>query len=275
MVAKGRIRRGGFTLLELLIVIIILTMLTAMAAVASRKMLQNMELNNALDVVVSSIGTARDMAITKNQIIHVRLENLGFNNQWLSIYRFPRTADALNIATEKDVCAVAPTLDASGWNVGPSLKREDEDGTFIVYTNERILRRQLPEGTFFETEYDPAKLWDESKAQLRKPYDIHSIANSMYFPQPLSAEDVAANKSLWAEPFYPSVDQPINTVPRVTGSTETHQLLSFYPDGTASANIVILLRDADNLRYVKVFKGGQITGGSISTDKELKNVLEL
>lgn len=293
----GNTRRrtaGGFTLLELLVVTAILMLLTAMVVTNLEGLKRSRRLLEAVDLVTATLGYAREQAVGGNKIIHVRLENRGPNDQWISVYYFPRAADALNAVTEENVwddelivgrpSEPDDNEGRTGWNPGKQLRRPaDEAGKYDVYANVLLTRRQLPQGTWFETQYDPGteeepKLWDFAKDRLRRTDEIHDEYSlppyeSLYYSGKWDDEGVYAP--------YPVLDDdgdddPDNVVPRgvYDGTRNPQKLLIFLPDGTAVADVVILIRNEKNLRYVRVYKGGRIVSGSIEKLDELKTVLE-
>jgi len=103
-------------------VIVLIICLGLIGAYSS--MQKGQRLNNSTEKLLSTLHLARSLAISNNAIYHVRIDNwapndglipttdaslpgafpeLWFAGQWIKVYSFPSSHDALTVATEDDV----------------------------------------------------------------------------------------------------------------------------------------------------------------------------
>ena len=235
----------AITLIEMLVIIAIILLLFGLLIGGLADMHRAQRLKNSVSRVVGMLGAARNKAISDNSIYHVRLENRGPNDQWIGIYRFTEVSEALEATTEGDVQAFNPP----GWynqNLpGPG-----------PYTNALLDKQKLDLGIYFETQYDPVKLWNSSRGRPFSQAVVHPSLADLYYT--VSAP-------------YPALAAEENLLPKTATYTSagvllppaTHKLLFFYPDGTASINALLFISDEEHLRWVRVWRGGMITSGDI------------
>ena len=328
-------------MLEMIVVVCIMLILFGIVASSLTGFSRARKVRNSIERVATVLNVARSKAISDNAIYHVRVENRGPDNQWVSIYRFPKASDALKAVTESTVqnkisppsMEVVEEVDTSntviraypkpsgwtgptttytgtnGWNPGGAQARPDSKnkGMGFWYSNYLVASEKLEPGVYFETHYNPDTksstkgLWEyvgSFTIPTRSPpegdfvdmghpraiWEIHPITTPK--PQP----DLFYS-GLWdkpdpdpepkAPPYYYPVLEPnadgdaANLVPKImpdfVAYTETKAaLLSFMPDGTASDNVLFLIRDEKSLGYVRVFKGGLIRSGDITSRADFK-----
>jgi len=210
------------------------------------------KVRNSVERVATVLHVARSKAISDNAIYHIRVENRGPDNQWISIYRFPKASDALRAATETDVQAIKGTDGVTtDWN---------PRSTQGNYSNYRVEAQGLEPGVYFETTYYPLLcnppvgvkgVWDRSKGRPTAQGTLHSDPGTLYYDP--------HNTKL----PYPAIGDQ-NLVPKVSTATPTALVLSFMPDGTASGPALLFIRDETNLGWVQVWKGGLIRSGDIT-----------
>ncbi|MBE7464006.1 MAG: prepilin-type N-terminal cleavage/methylation domain-containing protein [Planctomycetes bacterium] len=231
----------GFTMIELLVVISIIVLAMSLMIGGLSDLNQRRRLSAAAETVTSAIALARSTAISERAVVHVRIENKGANAQYVGVYRFPKTSDALRATTDAEVVLMG------GWN---------ESSDTALLTNYRVSVSQLPANTWFETEYDPAQVWDGTRDRF----------------QPLSVIHPAPDTTL----YYKDTND-VTLLPRVIPNysayaAKAHQLIYFYPDGSASANVLLFIRNEWSLAYVQVWKGGMIRSGTVRNVADFANL---
>lgn len=260
-------RRTGFTLTELLVVIAVMMVVMGMLVINLAQLSRNQKVRSSEEAVVNTIALARSMAISDNAIYHVRVENAGKDNQWIGVYRFPRVTDALSAGHDLSVQA----MPGPGWNLG---------ATPGAYTNVLVRKVGLEQGVVFETQYNPALLWDEVKGAPKPLAVLHP-------PSPAVQDLYYSGKGVTAGPNnpFPALEpDEENLLPKpsptfsgvspgsIAPAKPGHVLLYFMPDGTASANVLLFIRDDRKLFYVQVWRGGLILSGDITTLKDFERL---
>ncbi|MCZ7643686.1 MAG: prepilin-type N-terminal cleavage/methylation domain-containing protein [Planctomycetota bacterium] len=235
--------RPGFTLVELLVVIAIVILAMSMIVGGLSDLNQRRRLGNSASSVTTALAFARSQAISERSVIHVRIENLGPGDQRISVYRFPKTSDALDAVDE---LAVQTLKGADGSTVG-----WNDGATQGNYSNYRLMSRELEPGTWFETEYDSGQMWDTARGRPKPLGSIHAAPSAtLYYGG--TTDPASMNLLPKVLPNYSAYTQP------------THVLLSYYPDGTASANVLLFIRDERALKYVQVWRGGMVRAGDVT-----------
>jgi type II secretory pathway pseudopilin PulG len=140
-------------MLEILVVAGLMLFLFGVAANSLTGLNRARRLRNSTERVAAVISLARSRAISENAIYHVRVENRGPADQWISVYRFPRTSDALKATTEP-----------VAWN--PHAVQGD-------YSNYLVERQKLEPGCYFETQYQGNTLWDSVRNRVRTKEGVH------------------------------------------------------------------------------------------------------
>ncbi|GMV78989.1 MAG: hypothetical protein AMXMBFR7_01730 [Planctomycetota bacterium] len=222
-------------MIELLVVISIIVLAMSLMIGGLSDLNQRRRLSAAAETVTSAIALARSTAISERAVVHVRIENKGANAQYVGVYRFPKTSNALRATTDAEVVLMG------GWN-------ESSDTTLL--TNYRVSVSQLPANTWFETEYDPAQVWDGTRDRF----------------QPLSVIHPAPDTTLYYHKDYDATLLPRGIPdysPPTSYAPTPHHLLYFYPDGSASANVLLFIRNEWSLGFVQVWKGGMIRNGTL------------
>jgi len=150
---NGRWRgRMGYTLIELLVVMAIILILVGMVANGLAGMTRSRRVKNSTASVLNVIHMARSRAISDNTVTHVRVENRGPNDQWISIYRFPKAADAILAKTEAKVATLGTDPSHRGWNpLG-----DPNNG----YCNYRMEGQKLQASCWFVTDYTKSSIWN-------------------------------------------------------------------------------------------------------------------
>jgi type II secretory pathway pseudopilin PulG len=241
-------------MLELLVVIGVMLILIGMVVSSLSGLGAQWRLRNSTERVANMIALARSRAISDHAIYHVRIANRSADEQWVGVYRFPHAADALTAATEADVQELAERRkkgESKGWN-----PRSIQGN----YTNFLVERQPLDRGVYFETQYNPATLWNSNRNRPKQLIQVH--------PSP------GGNAELYysgvAEPPAYLTANPLSFLPKITPPSESGpfpvegKLLFFRPDGSASENVTLLLRDETALSWVQVWKGGIIKLGDIN-----------
>ncbi|MBI3832014.1 MAG: prepilin-type N-terminal cleavage/methylation domain-containing protein [Planctomycetes bacterium] len=242
----------GFTMIEILVVIGIILIIVTLLVGGYADLLQARRLGHSVERVVNTISYARNLAIQDKAITHVRIENRGPNDQWVGVYRFPKISDAIAATTEKSV------QDKGGWNA-PLVKQLD--------------KQKLEINVYFETQYDPNDpngLWNDARNRPRPLEYIHPSQNNLYYSGLWST----ANTNNPYTVYLPDAGgDAINLLPKQATYTSggaglsgaaTHLLLAFNPDGSATANVLLFIRDNEMLRWVQVWRGGMVRTGDIS-----------
>lgn len=252
-------RACGFTMLEILVVIGIILLVVTLMVGGWADMLQARRLGSSVERVVNTISLARNFAIQDKAITHVRIENRGPNDQWVGIYRFKKTSDALVAQTESDV---QNTL--TGWRY---------DSNDASQNCRQLDKQKLDLNVFFETDYDPASMWDDTRGRPKMVELIHAPIGTLYYSGTWTATSSTNPYPVYAPN---AAGDAINLLPKrasysgggtLSGSA-THALLSFNPDGSANANVILFIRDHEKLRYVQVWRGGVVRSGDISKKAE-------
>ncbi|MCW8131712.1 MAG: prepilin-type N-terminal cleavage/methylation domain-containing protein [Planctomycetota bacterium] len=242
----------GFTMLEILVVIGIILLVVTLMVGGWADMLQARRLGGSVERVVNTISLARNLAIQDKAITHVRIENRGPNDQWVGVYRFAKVSDALAAVSESAVQS------KGGWSE-PLVKQLD--------------KQKLDINVFFETQYDPASMWDDTRGRPRMLELIHPSLNTLYYS---GRWTTATSENPYAVYLPDAFGNAINLLPKQASYTgggnlsgaPQHALLSFNPDGSASANVILFVRDHEKLRYVQVWRGGVVRSGDITVKKE-------
>ena len=222
-------RRGdrGFTMLELLVVMGIIVVLVGMVASGLSGMTRTRRVKNSTSTVLNMIHMARSRAISDNAITHVRVENSD-TEQRISVYRFPKAADAIRATSNTEVAKLSFGSGPKGWN---ELTDPDRG-----YCNYRMESQKLEQNCWFVTNYVKSSMWDASR-----------------------------NKILNGAPG-------TGNVPKKDETDTEGTLLYFNPDGTASANLLFYIRDDSNLMWVRVYRGGEVKSGDITSWVDLVQV---
>jgi type II secretory pathway pseudopilin PulG len=286
-------------MVEMLFVIIIMLILASLVVSGLTGFSRARKVRNSIERVATALHVARSRAISDNAIYHIRIENRGPDNQWISIYRFPKASDALKAATENAVQSkisppnmeVVEEKDAlsnviraypkpsgwtgpttiytgtNGWNPGSAQARPDSKnkGSGFWYSNYLVESLKLEQGTYFETTYSPvlgAKgLWDSFKGRPASTPPLHCKSDGITFDP----------GTLYYNPptYYIALDDQ-NLLPKeCTGAPDPQAVvLSFMPDGTASGPALLFIRDETNLGWVQVWKGGLIRSGDITAQDD-------
>jgi prepilin-type N-terminal cleavage/methylation domain-containing protein len=227
-------RNFGFTLLEILVVMGIIVILMSIVMTGISAMRASRIAPNGVAQVMDAIAKARAQAVYAKHPHGIRVENIGTDNQWVSVFTFEKLSDALRANTEKDVLTFKSSDGvARGWNPTPAK--------FNEYTNRLLSREKFPEGAMVCTEYDPKKLFSGSN---------------------LSPSSVTTNPGEFVPRITPYFRNYAPTEPR---------LLWFDENGWASANVTILLRDKTKLYIIQVFKDGTIKQEQLRHAGEMNN----
>jgi type II secretory pathway pseudopilin PulG len=149
----------GYTMIELLVVMGIIMILVGMVASGLSSMTRSRRVKNSAAALLNVIHMARSRAITDNTITHVRVETWGANDQRISIYRFPKAADAIRATTNEEVSKLGPDSTHRGWN---ALSDPDNG-----YCNYRLEGQKLEPNCWFVTDYDKSSMWDSSRNQIK------------------------------------------------------------------------------------------------------------
>lgn len=241
--------RRGFTLVEMIVVMAIMILLFIFLVGGLADLAASRKLFNAVEQVANSSALARSKAISDNAIYHVRVQNKAADEQWIGVYRFKKASNALKAADETAVQA----MDAGDTWDNPGLV-------------EAFDLKKLDSGTEFETQYDPSKLFLPGMDRVKTAGAVHADLTELYYD------------SSGATP-YPARADKLNLLPKQMPASmtagpfpSTHQLLFFYPDGTASGNFLFVLRDKQHIGYVRVWPGGLIRSGTIGKRKEYEDL---
>lgn len=241
--------RRGFTLVEMIVVMAIMILLFIFLVGGLADLAASRKLFNAVEQVANSAALARSKAISDNAIYHVRVQNKAADEQWIGVYRFKKAANALKAADEP----TAQALDAGDTWENPALA-------------EAFDLKKLDSGTEFETQYDPSKLFLPGMDRVKTAGAVHADLTELYY-DPSGATP------------YPARADKLNLLPKQMPASmtagpfpSTHQLLFFYPDGTASGNFLFVLRDKQHIGYVRVWPGGLIRSGTIGKRKEYEDL---
>lgn len=242
--------RQGFTLVEMIVVMAIMILLFIFLVGGLADLAASRKLFNAVEQVANSSALARSKAISDNAIYHVRVMNKAADEQWIGVYRFKKATDALKAQNELEVQKI------------PSVGDTWEDLGVL----EPFDLKKLDSGTFFETQYDPSKLFLPGMDRVKTVDAVHADLGEVYYD------------SSGATSYGPRADR-LNLLPKPVPSSMTagpflpdDQLLFFYPDGTASGNILFVLRDKQHIGYVRVWPGGLIRSGTIGKRKEYEEL---
>lgn len=108
----------GVSLIELIVVLLIMIVVSGFTMGAIQTMRKNTKVGASADRITSLLHLARNLAISNNAMYFVRInaaDGTNDNNsdiQFLSIYYFPKTVDAVTFRTEPDKSS------ANAWNPG-------------------------------------------------------------------------------------------------------------------------------------------------------------
>ncbi|MCX7803968.1 MAG: prepilin-type N-terminal cleavage/methylation domain-containing protein [Planctomycetota bacterium] len=284
-------RLKGLTMTELMVVMTIMVILMGLLAHGLAPVRREQYVVEAANAVAGIMRMARSMAISRNAIYHVRIINRGPDDQCIGIWHFPKVTDALDADTEDKVIA------QGGWNPNayqskgkPGVWEPDMNPlTGKPWTNYRVEIRKLDGGVWFETfgDLDPLehplavnmkpadynRLPNEEKARINAWRDRlagrtrtgsdpggYSYLYYDYDPDGLdgpSGPDDPNNRKRRLEKSASGMTyRHVNVLPR--DSTGNSKLLFFMPDGTASANLSVCVRDGNSFRVVTVSKSGAI-----------------
>lgn len=242
--------RRGFTLVEMIVVMAIVILLFIFLVGGLADLAASRKLYNAVEQVANSAALARSKAISDNAIYHVRVQNKAADEQWIGVYRFKKTSDALKAQSELEVQNI------------PSVGDTWDDPKVV----EAFDLKKLDSGTAFETQYDPAQLFLPGMDRVKTAGAVHADPTELYY-DPGGAPPIAARAD------------KLNLLPKQMPASMTagpflpdDKLLFFYPDGTASGNILFVLRDKQHLGYVRVWPGGLIRSGTIGKRKEYEDL---
>ncbi len=280
----------GLTLIEILVVISIVSILTAGLVSGIHSMTGGEELSKSIDSVVRMVSLARNRAITDNAVFHVRVENRNFNDQKISVHRFPTLSDALKATDEEWVYA-----NKKGWH----------DTDKVARASYVIAIEKLGAKTVFETSYDPAVLIYKNRRKTVPVDPIHQLKvdNPKKPPKWIISYPTLFYSGKWLftdkdnpYPAYkpiPSIpsgpEERPNLLPKFTPDYSSldvtnpknmdaparPQLLYFNPDGTTTGNFLFILRVEDNLGYVQVWPSGMIATGLLNEAQDFKNLNKL
>jgi type II secretory pathway pseudopilin PulG len=247
--SRPRFRSGasprGYTVLELMVVVGLALIFISMVASALSGMAKAQRLRSSTERVAGVIGLARSKAISDGAVFHVRIENRGPDQQWVAVYRFPKVSDAMRAITA-DV-----------------VEKPEDQGGMGGWKSEYLVDKQpLEKGVFFETQYDPDRLWDEGRARAKPISQVHANPEVTLYYSPYPSGSEAAML-------------PKTTPSSLTGPFPTQaRLLYFLPDGTASGNLLLVIRDDSALNWVQVWKGGIIRTGSLGARADFEQVYQ-
>lgn len=247
---QGNRARRGFTLVEMIVVMAIMILLFIFLVGGLADLAASRKLYNAVEQVANSSALARSKAISDNAIYHVRAMNKAADEQWIGVYRFKKASNALKADHE---------IEAQKLDVGDTW-----ENTSLV---EAFDLKKLDSGTFFETQYDPSKLFLPGMDRVKTVDAVHADPTELYYDPSI------------VPPIGPSADD-LNLLPKeMPGDMKSsasfpskHRLLYFYPDGTASGNFLFVLRDKQHIGYVRVWPGGLIRSGTIGKRKEYEDL---
>lgn len=278
-------RPRGVTYLEMIVVIAILTLLAASLVGGLRSLRGANRLHSSVEAVANTISLARSRAIGDNAIYHVRVLNRGFNDQHIQVYHFPRTSHALRADDEEWVQS------NGGWNSSgdPETLNFDVHDAVPNMFNYRIETKKLAPDVVFETYYDPGVIWQKNNTNATWKSNRNQAVNlHTRFPPKKKKTDPDpyvflfytgkgnAGEYKWLKTTTGAAHYQ-NLVPKVTpnyvGPTPSFpaepKLLYFFPDGSASGNLLFLIRSDKEIRYVQVLKGGIIRTGHITRHNKL------
>lgn len=226
--------RRGFTLLEMVVVMGIIVILMSIIWTGISALRASRIAPNGVAQVMDAITKARAQAVYAKHPHGVRIENIGLNNQWVSVFTFEKLSDAMRANTEEVVLTFKSADNvARGWNPQPMK--------FNEYTNRLLSREKFPDGAAVCTEYDPAKAFEGSY---------------------LRAESVTTKYGEFVPRITPDFRNYTPTEPRI---------LWFDENGWASANVTFLIRDKTKLFIIQVFKDGTIRQEQIRHSGEFNN----
>jgi len=242
--------RPAFTLIELLVVLAIVGILASIIVSTSLRMVGAGKLRGEVQNLVTVLNTAKNLAINDNQITHVRFINRDATEQGIALYRFARTSDALSATSEG---AVQSFSNGSWYRAdGLSYNNRVIPSTYTKFAS----------GVWYETNYDPAAVWDTTAITIKPLEQIHPSPNNTLYYNPVQG---SAPPALDAPNILPKMPTYVPVTGTLTppATIPTHALLFFNPDGTASANVTVFVRDLYRMYYIRVNKGGMIHSGLI------------
>lgn len=136
-------RRGGFTLLEIIVVVMIVMLLTAVALPQMRGTIQHMRLRQAGREVASVMRLARDSAVVRNSPVEVIFS---MNDKGADEYQL--------VLMQDDMERIKPTQRRS-WHRG--------EGMLSIPGPEWLRVRPLPEGVYFAQVSSTAPLTEDKR----------------------------------------------------------------------------------------------------------------
>jgi prepilin-type N-terminal cleavage/methylation domain-containing protein len=157
-------RRGGFTLIELILVLAILVAITAMAWPTLDRPLSNQRLRKAADKIRTEWTRARVKAMTEGVTY---------------VFRYTLEEDAYSIETGGD-CDFMPQDGAAGSYGGRSMAEAEVPGQSAKYAEHK-----LPEGIVFsggETTYDSRSSMISSSGEVGSSIESGASDPVLFFP---------------------------------------------------------------------------------------------
>lgn len=100
----------GFTTTELIVVIGILAILMAMVGTGLEQLLRSRNIQSNADRVASQIAMARQLAISRNRIVHVRFVNESESRQGVEIYFFADATSKLSGVDDWKTATAGPGM---------------------------------------------------------------------------------------------------------------------------------------------------------------------
>jgi prepilin-type N-terminal cleavage/methylation domain-containing protein len=228
----GSRRPAGVTLVEMVVVLAIIGILTAGLMGGYATMQRNQRIGVSTEKLLSTLYLARSLAIANNAIYHVRLENLitadpnapeylqPAKQQSLSVYCFPDISTAMRMVME-------PLLNqwvANPTTADPNHKRlELADNAWNPSANFPY----TPDVTF---ELDSAG----NKIGTGQPYTNYRV------------ERAALAEQTWFG-IQITLDPAFDPAAAAAATGPSEEVLSFYPDGSASEPLTFFVSDDPKL----------------------------
>jgi type II secretory pathway pseudopilin PulG len=206
-------------MLELIVVVTVMAILSASLVSGYTTLQKNQRLNSATDKVMSMLYKARSLAISNNAVYHVRIDNFHQKEQYVSIYKYARIAEALQVHFDP-----GPPMNTS-YTPNPVPGKPNRQ---MAVLGPNALN-PTPNLSFV----NPETQWLDSTTGLPDPAQPAYMYNNVMVD------------SVKLEPHtYAGIQVPMDS------GVPSSQMIFFYPDGTAETGpsaFIIYVTDDDNL----------------------------